>query len=152
MSVKGFRVLRTNHTSFTVSNLDESIGYFCDTLGFELTSRRERDPKLIEQITGVKGADIEVAFIQGPGHLLEMIQYHSPAGRGVVKCKPCDAGFPHIAYDVDNLDLVIAASKPFSFEPLGDLITILVGRNAGSRAVYLQNLDGITIEFIEKRE
>jgi hypothetical protein len=40
----GFRVLGTNHTSFTVSSLDRSVGFFRDCLKFKLVSRAPRDP------------------------------------------------------------------------------------------------------------
>ena len=73
-----FRVLATNHTSFTVSDLDRSIAFFTEVLGFEMVNRALRDPNLISSITGISGADIEVAYIQGPGHRLELIQYHGP--------------------------------------------------------------------------
>ena len=69
-----FKVLRTNHTSFTVSDLDRIIGFFCDGLGFELLDRSPRDPKIVQQISGVDGADMETAYIQGPQHRLELIQ------------------------------------------------------------------------------
>ena len=51
------RVFGTNHTSFTVSNLDRSLGFFRDCLGFELISQAPRDPALVSRITGVEGAD-----------------------------------------------------------------------------------------------
>ncbi len=105
-----FHVLSTNHTSFTVSNLDRSIAFFTEVLGFELLNRAPRDPKLIEVITGVPGADIEVAYIQGPGHRLELIQYHAPAERRQVESRPCDTGFAHVAYDVDDAAAAVAAS------------------------------------------
>jgi hypothetical protein len=38
-----FRILGTNHTSFTVSNLDCSMGFLRDCLGFDLISRAPRD-------------------------------------------------------------------------------------------------------------
>ncbi|MEC8172380.1 MAG: hypothetical protein VX090_03285 [Pseudomonadota bacterium] len=71
--MSGFQVLRTNDTSFTVSDLDRTCGLFEDALGFEVISRAPRDPALIGQITGIEAADIEVAYVQGPGHRLELI-------------------------------------------------------------------------------
>ena len=152
MNANGFHIFRTNHTSFTVSSLDDSIGFFCGALGFELLSRAPRDPEVVQQISGIKGADIEVAFIQGPGHRIELIQYHSPNDRLQVKARPCDAGFAHVAYDVDNVDHAVNASQAYSFFPIGDPVPIDKGPNAGSRVVYLRNSDGITVEFIEKPE
>ncbi len=145
-----FNVFRTNHTSFTVSDLDRSIGFFCDGLGFELINRAPRDPKVVEEISAVKGADIEVAFIQGPGHRIELIQYHGPVDRGQTVGRPCDAGFAHLAYDVDDVDAAIDAAKKYTFVPLGAPVTIDKGPNTGSRVVYLRDVDGVSIEFIEK--
>ena len=56
-----FQVLRTNHTSITVSDLDQTCGFSLDALGFEVISRALRDPAAIRDITGVKGADTKVA-------------------------------------------------------------------------------------------
>ena len=78
----GFTITSTNHTSFTVSSLDRAIGLFRDALGFTLLNRSPRDPTFIEQVVGVEGADIEVAYLQAPGHRLELIEYLGPADRG----------------------------------------------------------------------
>ena len=144
-----FQVLATNHTSFTVSDLDRSIAFFTEALGFEMLNRAPRDPQLVAGITGIAGADIEVAYIQGPGHRLELIQYHGPADRGRVECRPCDAGFAHLAYDVDDVDAAVAASAAHQVLPIGEITVIDKGPNAGRKVVYLRDLDGVTIEFIE---
>ena len=147
--MNGFRVLATNHTSFTVSDLDRSIAFFSEVLGFEMVNRALRDPKLISSITGVPGADIEVAYIQGPGHRLELIQYHGPSERSQVDSRPCDSGFAHIAYDVDDVDAAVAASAPYQVLPIGEVTVIDKGPNAGRKVVYLRDPDGVTIEYIE---
>lgn len=145
-----FNVLSTNHTSFTVSNLNRSIEFFTEALGFELISRAPRDSAIIEQITGVKGAQLDVAYVQGPGHRLELIQYLAPAEKGRVRSLPCDTGFAHIAYDVDDIDAAIAASKPHGVIPIGDPVAIDKGPNKGGRVVYLRDPDDVTIEYIQK--
>ena len=108
--MSGFQVLRTNHTSFTVSDLDRTCGFFVEALGFEVISRAPRDPAVIRDITGVEGADIEVAYVQGPGHRLELIQYLAPVEREKIEARPCDTGFAHLAFDVTDIDAAIAAS------------------------------------------
>jgi len=50
--------------SFTVRNLDETLPFFTEVLGFVVTSRDTRDPKVIEAITGVAGAEVEVAYVR----------------------------------------------------------------------------------------
>jgi len=150
--MSGFQVLRTNHTSFTVSDLDRTCGFFVDALGFEVISRAPRDPAVIRDITGVEGADIEVAYVQGPGHRLELIQYLTPIEREKIKARPCDTGFAHLAFDVTDVDAAIAASQVYGFRPINSPTPIDKGPNAGSRVVYLRDTDGVTIEYIEKDE
>jgi catechol 2,3-dioxygenase-like lactoylglutathione lyase family enzyme len=148
--VRDFRILATNHTSFTVSDLDRSVAFYCDVLGFELLNRSGRDPEFIERVVDIPGADIEVAYVQAPGHRLELIQYLAPAERARVAARPCDAGFAHVAFDVDDIDAAIAAAQQAGVEPLGSPQTVNAGPNKGGRVVYTRDADGITIEFIQK--
>ena len=146
----GFTITSTNHTSFTVSNLDRAIGLFRDALGFTLLNRSPRDPTFIEQVVGVEGADIEVAYLQAPGHRLELIEYLGPADRGRVESRPCDAGFAHIAFDVDDIHQAIAAVRAAGSEPMGEPIVVNAGPNKGGLVVYTRDPDGITVEFIQR--
>lgn len=145
----GFSITATNHTSFTISDMDRSLGFFCDVLGFELLNRGRRDPDFIERVVAIPGADIEVAYIQAPGHRLELIQYHGPDSRRQVESRPCDSGFAHVAFDVDDIDAAIAASKGAGVMPLGPPQDLDRGPNKGGRVVYTRDPDGITIEFIQ---
>ena len=145
-----FNVIATNHTSFTVSDIDRSLAFFRDALGFEATSKGPRSPSLIQAITGVEGAEVLIAYVRGPGHSIELIEYIKPETRSSVRPQPCDTGFSHIAYDVDDIDAAIKAARDHSVEPIGPVVAIDQGPNSGSRVAYLRDPDGITIEFIEK--
>ena len=145
-----FRVLATNHTSFTVSDVERTSAFFVEALGFEVISKAPRDPQLIERVTGVVGADIIVVYIQAPGHRLELIEYLSPDERGQVQSRPCDAGFAHIAFDVDDIEAAVSASAPHGVVPICPPVTMDQGPNKGGSVAYLRDPDGITIEYIQK--
>jgi catechol 2,3-dioxygenase-like lactoylglutathione lyase family enzyme len=147
-----FSILSFNHTAFTVSDLDRFIPFFCDLLGFELTSRAPRDGRLIGRMTAIDGVEIEIAYVNGPGHRIELIQYQAPAGREVVVPRLCDAGAAHVALDVTGIEALVAASGAYGFTPVGEIIEIDAGPNKGNRVVYLRGPDGITVEYIEKPE
>jgi catechol 2,3-dioxygenase-like lactoylglutathione lyase family enzyme len=149
--MKAFRVMGTNHTSFTVSSLDRAIAFFCDCLDFELASRAPRDPALVARITGVPGAQVEIAFVRGPGHTVELIEYKAPADRGRVQARPCDAGFAHLALNVDDVEAAVDAAARFGVTPVSPPVAIDQGPNRGRKVVYLRDPDGVTIEFIEAR-
>jgi catechol 2,3-dioxygenase-like lactoylglutathione lyase family enzyme len=146
-----FRVLGTNHTSFTVSDLDRSLGFFRDCLGFEVISKAPRDPALVSRITGVAGADMMIAFLKAPGHTIELIEYRAPADKGAVKARPCDTGFAHLAFNVDDAQAAVAAAQHYGVKPISQPVTIDQGPNQGRKVVYLRDWDGITIELIEVR-
>lgn len=146
----GFRVLAANHTSFTVSSLDRSVAFFTGCLGFQLVSRAPRDPKIVEKVTGVEGADMEIAFVRGPGQVVELIEYKAPAGRGRVDARPCDAGFAHLALDVDDVDAAVAAAALYGVKAINPPLAIDQGPNKGRKVVYVRDWDGVTLEFIGK--
>ena len=145
-----FRVLSTNHTSFTVSSLDRTVAFFTDCLGFQLISRAPRDPKIIQKVTGVEGAQMEIAFVRGPGHVVELIEYKAPASRGRVQSRPCDTGFAHLALDVDDVDAAVAAAARHGVAAIHPPVAIDQGPNKGKKVVYLRDADGVTLEFIGK--
>ena len=144
-----FRVLGTNHTSFTVSNLDRSIGFLRDCLGFEVISKAPRDPALVSRVTGVAGAEVMIAFLKVPGHTLELIEYRAPAGKGAVRARPCDTGFAHIAFNVDDAEAGVAAAAIYGVIAISPPLSIDQGPNQGRKVVYLRDWDGMTIELIE---
>ena len=146
-----FRIVGTNHTSFTVSDLDRSVGFFTEALGFTLLHRGPRDPEMIAKVVGVPGADIEVAYVQAPGgHRLELIRYKGPANRGRVDSRPCDTGFAHIAFDVDDIDAALAAAAAHGVAAVNPPQDLHTGPNKGGRVVYTRDPDGVTVEFIQR--
>ena len=144
------RVISTNHTSFTVSDLDRSIAFFRDILGFTATSKLPRSKSVIQSITGVSESDVMIAYLHGPGHTLELIEYLAPPDRSEVRPRPCDVGFSHIAFDVEDIDAIVTQSSDHNVFPIGQITTVDQGPNQGGKAVYLRDSDGITVELIQK--
>lgn len=145
------QVLAFNHTSFTVADLDSVIAFLTTGLGFKLTSRGPRDPGLLSRMTGIPDVDVEIAFLDGPGHVIELIQYHRAPERAVVTPRLCDAGASHIALDVNDIDAAFAVAGEHGFHSPGGIIAIDAGPNAGRRVGYVRNREGLTVEFLERR-
>ena len=92
-----------------------------------------------------------IAFLKAPGHTLELIEYRAPASKGAVKARPCDAGFAHVAFNVDDAQAAVAAAERYGVRPIAAPVAIDQGPNKGRKVVYLRDWDGITIELIEAR-
>ena len=145
-----FRILAADHTGITVSNLERSLEFWRDVLGFELSHRTEQAGDLAAEITGVPGAKLSLAVLKSPGgHKIELLQYHAPDNRTRINFRPCDVGSSHVALTVDNLDAVLDAIAAHGWKAAGKAQTLATGPNAGKRVVYVRDPDGTTIEFMQ---
>jgi catechol 2,3-dioxygenase-like lactoylglutathione lyase family enzyme len=144
-----FQIIAADHTGITVSNLERSLAFWRDVLGFELSHRPHQSGKLASEITGVAGAEISIAVLKGYGHKIELLEYLSPADRKRIDLKPCDVGSVHVAFTVDNLDAIMNSIAASGWKAAGKPQTITVGPNTGKRVVYVRDPDGTTIEFME---
>jgi catechol 2,3-dioxygenase-like lactoylglutathione lyase family enzyme len=150
VSSGSFRVVAADHTGITVTNLERSLAFWRDVLGFELSHRAHQTGELAAEITGVAGAEILIAVLKTPtGHKIELLEYLAPPDRTQVVARPCDIGSVHVALTVDDLDAVLSAIAPFGWKVAGEPQTLSSGPNAGRRVVYVRDPDGTTIEFMQ---
>ena len=147
---KPFRILAADHTGITVSNLERSLAFWRDVLGFEFSHRAHQTGEMASEITGVPGAELSLAVVKAPGHKIEMLEYHAPADRKVTSTsRPCDVGSVHIALIVDNLDAVLQKIAASGWKAHGKPQALTVGPNAGKRVIYVRDPDGNTIELMQ---
>jgi len=147
---KSFRILAADHTAITVSNLERSLAFWRDVLGFELSHTAHQTGELAREITGVAGAEIRLAVLKAPGgHKIELLEYLAPSDRKHVDLRPCDVGSAHVALLVDDLDAVLNAIAASGWKAAGQPQTLKTGPNAGKRVVYVRDPDGTTIEFMQ---
>ena len=144
-----FRVLGTDHTAFTVSNLERSVKTFTELLGFEVVRAAGAEQELVEQLTGVK-ASLRFVYLRGPdGHQVELLQYDDPPDRGTASYRPCDTAAAHIAIRVDNVPAAVEAAKAAGLQLNNQIMT--VHRESGTtQSCYLRDPDGITIELLSR--
>jgi catechol 2,3-dioxygenase-like lactoylglutathione lyase family enzyme len=150
VSKKPLRIISADHTGITVSNLERSLAFWRDILGFELSHTAHQKGELAQEITGVADAEIKLAVLKAPGgHKIELLEYLAPADRKRAILRPCDGGFVHVALLVEDLDAVLAQIAASGWEAAGKPQTLQIGPNAGRRVVYVRDPDGTTIEFMQ---
>ena len=151
MSKAGLRITGADHTGITVSNLERSLAFWRDVLGFGLSHIAHQTGKMAKEITGVAGAEIKLAVVKAPGgHKIELLEYLVPlAGKRHVNLLPCDVGHVHVALIVDDLEDVLERIAKFGWKAAGEPQTLKSGPNAGKRVVYVRDPDGTTIEFMQ---
>ena len=151
MSKAGLRITGADHTGITVSNLERSLAFWRDVLGFGLSHIAHQTGKMAEEITGVAGAEIKLAVVKAPGgHKIELLEYLAPPdGKRHVNLLPCDVGHVHVALIVDDLEDVLERIAKFGWKAAGEPQTLKSGPNTGKRVVYVRDPDGTTIEFMQ---
>jgi catechol 2,3-dioxygenase-like lactoylglutathione lyase family enzyme len=144
-------VIAADHTGITVSNLERSLEFWQNVLGFEFSHRAHQTGQMAEEITGVKAAELKLAVVKAPGgHKIELLEYLAPTDRKKhVDLRPCDVGHVHVAFTVENLDLLLEKIAVSGWKAAGKPQTLTTGPNAGKRVVYVRDPDGATIEFME---
>src|SRR5438105_2531843 len=149
--MRKFKVIATDHTGITVSNLERSLEFWQNVLGFEFSHRAHQTSEMASEITGVAGAELKLAVVKAPGgHKIELLEYLAPADRKKVDVRPCDVGSVHIAFTVDNLDAVLQKIAASGWEAAGKPQTLTTGPNAGKRVIYVRDPDATTIEFMQQ--
>lgn len=144
-----FRIIATDHTGLTVANIERSLAFWQDVLGFHLSHRAHHAGELASEVTGVPGAEILIAVLKAPGHRIELLEYLAPLERKRVDLRPCDVGSVHVALSVDNLDAVLSTIAASGWSAMGQPQTLSTGPNAGRRIVYVRDPDGTTIELMQ---
>ncbi len=146
-----FRIIGADHTGITASNLERSLAFWRDVLGFEFSHSAQQRGEMAEQITGVKGAELKLAVVKAPGgHKIELLEYLAPVDRKKdASRRPCDVGHVHVALTVENLQPLLEKIAESGWKAAGKPQTLTVGPNAGKRVIYVRDPDGTTIEFME---
>jgi catechol 2,3-dioxygenase-like lactoylglutathione lyase family enzyme len=152
-SAEAFRIKRADHTGFTVSSLEDSLAFWVNVLGFRhlYTWTFETAP-FINEVVGVPGAALRVAMVEGPSHMIELLEYSSPDDRQTYKPRSCDVGSVHVAFYVEDIDALLARIASAGWLPVGKTQTVESGEREGLRLIYVRGPDGVTIEFLQRPE
>jgi lactoylglutathione lyase len=139
------------HFSFTVSNLDSALQFFCEGMGLEATPPSEVQSKKVQEIVGIPGACFRISLVRIPNAgAIELIQYVRPEGARI-DSKPCNPGAAHLAFVVDDIQQMyeglLRKGVKFVSPPVW-----LPGNDGKGRwgVCYLKGPDDITIELVEK--
>jgi len=143
-------ILGTMHTGITVSDIDRSLAFYRDALGFEVTEKEPRyTTPTFQKFVGVPNAEFEVAYAKAPGHAIEILGYVKPDDR--LRHSPlraCDAGCMHLAFAVRNMDALLQRLKDHGAE-VAEPQEITEGMYKGTRGIYVRDPDGIILEIAE---
>lgn len=133
-----------DHVSIASGDLDRSLQFYTGLLGLRLMNRGEIDSETVAEITG--RTDVKVLFADidlGRGQVLELL--HEVGGE-----QPAP-GAGHFSLAVDDIQDMYTRLTAAGVETQGGITQINEpGHWFGSKAVYVADPDGVTVELIER--
>ena len=145
-------VTAVESVGMTVSDLDRSVAFYTDVLGFKEVSETELVGEPYEQLESVFGLRMRVARLQLGDETLELTEYLAPRGRPTaVDSRSNDRWFQHIAIIVRDMDEAYGWLRQNRVEYASTGPQTIPDWNvgaAGIRAFYFRDPDGHTLEIL----
>jgi len=92
------------HTGIVVKDLEKSLFFYRDLLGFKITKEMEESGGYIDNISALTGLKVTTVKMRAPGgQMIELLYYHSHL-REQKQREICAVGIAHIAFTVDDLN------------------------------------------------
>ena len=143
-------IQRPHHTGIQVADLDRSLEFYRDILGFEAIYRWNPQAQYIRTLVGYPDADIHSAVLRMPGSdfFLEIVEYRN-VEKEAVDTRTANPGTAHLAFFTDDCDGLYEELTAKGVPSVNAPVTPSIGPNKGGLVVYMIDPDGIRVEFIE---
>ena len=93
------------HTGIVVVDLEASLYFYCDLLGFQVAKQMEEAGDYIDNISSLRDVKVTTVKMTSPtGQMIELLKYHSHPSKQRVR-KVCEIGISHIAFTVDDVNV-----------------------------------------------
>lgn len=135
-----------HHYGVTVSDLDEALEFYRDELGMELADELSFDSEEFGKFVGVEDVDVDIAFLDANGTLVELLEYNHPPGDDANEgVSNNDVGAAHFCIEVDDIESVYDefSSKTEFINPPQTL-------DNGAKVAYMYDPDDNVIELLEE--
>ena len=136
----------------TVTDMERSLRFYHDVLGFESVSDEERSGDDYEHLYGVFGARVRLVTMRLGQETLQLEQFVSSPGRPVpVDSRSNDGWFQHVAIIVSDMGRAYAWLREHHVEhssPAPQLLPAWNPNAGGIEAYYFRDPDGHNLEVL----
>lgn len=144
-------------TALTVSDMERSLTFYCDLLGFEVAaelpsdSERGRWDAYHEEVCRIGGARIRVVYLRAPDgetHL-ELVEYLSPKAKPDRRRGLHEPGTSIVALSVKDSATAVGRLRAAGVEVLSDPVPYRTGEGQESLTTYFYDPDGNALCLFE---
>ena len=135
------------HFGIVVKDLQESLRFYQDGLGFEIVRQADEFGPYLETVLGLRQASVTTVKMCLPGHatLIELIEFHHPeAQERDLRMNEC--GPTHLSLTVDDVEAEYAKLREYGTAFVSEPQTSPDGY---ARVAFCRAPEGALIELVE---
>ena len=141
-------VLRVGHLGVCCSDLERSLHFYRDLLGFRPLSELHVDDAASAQLLRLPSVDQRTVFLERDGVRLALFEFAKPGTLGDGEPRPMNQlGFAALMLRVDDLDATLTELRAAGVRVLDE--TRIEHADYGSKLLFVCDPDGALIELIE---
>ena len=141
--------VRPHHIGICVTDLERSLRFWCDGLGFETTMVPPVGSEWSDALEVGGEVEFTAHFIAKDGFSFELLHYRTPGSFGQASGKRNQVGFTHLAVDVDDLDAEIARLEWCGGTLLPSTRTKFSSPEGTVELAFVADPDGVRVELIQ---
>jgi glyoxylase I family protein len=139
---------RVSHIGICVSDLEQSLHFYRDVLGFQTLSKLDAAGEAVDRLLSLEGTDLHAVYLERDGTRLELLHFASPGHDGAAGPRPMNAlGFTHLSLRVDDLAATLQALRDAGVRVLDE--TFIDNPDFDSAAVFVLDPDGTRVELVQ---
>ena len=140
-------IQRLTHVGICVSDLERSLVFYRDRLGFAPEHELEVEGEPTDTLLRLRGTKLKAVYLTRDGVRIELLHFASPPAPAHRARAMNEVGLTHLSFRVADLDAVVAALRAAGERVLDD--TLLRFPDFGSAACFVVDPDGQLIELVQ---
>lgn len=146
------QIKKVEAVGMTVSEMNRSVRFYSEVLGFKKVSDVELYGAEYEQLQGIFGLRMRIIRMQLGEEFIELTDYLTSGGRSIPEnVKSNDLSFQHIAIVVSDMDMAYQRLRKYNIEHIStgpQTLPASIPAAAGIKAFYFHDPDKHNLELI----
>ena len=141
--------LTVSHIGICVSDLESSLHFYVDGLGFEVVGSHDVGEEFAD-LMELDGVRLRSRMIRRDGVTLELLDYVTPGTTGAAERRPMNQlGLTHLSLRVDDVESVAATIESLGGKVVRATRTTFTFGEASLDFLYCTDPDGVRIELMD---
>ena len=136
------------HFGIVVTDMEKSLEFYRDMLGFKIKIDALEEGKFIDAILGLKDVKVRtIKMFADDGNLIELLWYQSHKSKQIENKEIFDIGASHPAFTVENLD---EEYKRLKEKGIKFISLPQISPNGKAKVAFCYDPDGVPVELVEE--